>query len=344
MRTHDNMVDLISGNHCVIESIDNGLVTLDDGRVLAADVVKNCFYFAGNETPYPAPAVTVNGNDVIVDGKRVETGIMSPERVVATMPGAALILIKGKDDKHDLVRYDAAEERFNYRPIAEGIDRVDTLYDEDGILVYAVVSSDIRKVKDEDDNVVEMDEYRDTVFVLKDGKSIGQHGNMLLSSFEAKVLADDGRTQLFFLRRKGLKPVEDVDGYEFNIVEKLDGVDLVEISLIDDVDEDGEVVDTYTSRDCGHYPSFDRVGQIHDGHHGAFVVTGNGVAIFGRRHMAIGDDVLDVAKHYPYLVKFVPYSADHDHDTFVFADRDYNAKSVRVKRVGGPVGYVTTIE
>ena len=73
------------------------------------------------------------------------------------------------------------------------------------------------------------------------------------------------------------------------------------------------------------------------------VVTGNGIHIYGRRHMAIGQDVLDAVAKHPILVRFTAAGGSHNYDTFVLSDDKYNTVFIRVERVGGPVGYVTKI-
>ena len=269
---------------------------------------------------------------------------MKPIKVVATIPGAALILAEGKDRKKNLVRFDAVKGEFNHNAIAEAIDDVKVLYEKDGILVYSVVTENDRKVVDEDnDEEAVVKDYTDRVYVIKDGDVIDQFCNMNLDKHVETIIADDGQIQLFFERSKKLDIREDVDGYDFNVVSDMDGVDLVEITIVEEIDEETEeVIDVYANSDCAHYGEVKKIAQIHEDN-GVMVVTGNGIHIYGRRHMAIGQDVLDAVAKHPILVRFTAASGSHNHDTFVLSDDKYNTVFIRVERVGGPVGYVTKI-
>lgn len=343
-RLNDKMMNMVTGAEVMITAINGEEVTFDDGTVLTMDKVNACFKFVSNDTPYPAPNVEVNGNEVIVDGVKVVTGIMRPIKVVATIPGAALILVEGKDSKKNLVRFDAVKGEFNHNAIAEAIDDVRVLYEKDGILVYSVVTENDRKVVDEDnDKEAVVKDYTDRVYVIKDGNVIGQFCNMNLDKHVETIIADDGQIQLFFERSKKLDIREDVDGYDFNVVSDMDGVDLVEITIVEEIDEETEeVVDVYANSDCAHYGEVKKITQIHEDN-GVMVVTGNGIHIYGRRHMAIGQDVLDAVAKHPILVRFTAASGSHNHDTFVLSDDKYNTVFIRVERVGGPVGYITKI-
>lgn len=342
-RLNDKMMNMVTGAEVMITAINGEEVTFDDGTVLTMDKVNACFKFVSNDTPYPAPNVEVNGNEVIVDGVKVVTGIMRPIKVVATIPGAALILVEGKDSKKNLVRFDAVKGEFSHNAIAESIDDVKVLYEKDDILVYSVVTENDRKVVDEDDKENVVKDYADRVFVVKDGDVIGLFCNMILDKYVKTIIADDGQIQLFFERSKKLDIREDVDGYEFNAVSDMDGVDLVEISIVEEIDEETEeVVDIYANSDCAHYGEVKEIAQIHEDN-GVMVVTGNGIHIYGRRHMAIGQDVLDAVAKHPILVRFTAASGSHNHDTFVLSDDKYNTVFIRVERVGGPVGYITKI-
>lgn len=336
---------MVTGAEVMITAINGEEVTFDDGTVLTMDKVNACFKFVSNDTPYPAPNVEVNGNEVIVDGVKVVTGIMRPIKVVATIPGAALILVEGKDSKKNLVRFDAVKGEFSHNAIAESIDDVRVLYEKDGILVYSVVTENDRKVIDEDDKekTVVVKDYADRVYVIKDGDVIGQFFNMNLDKHVETIAADDGQIQLFFERSKKLDTREDTDGYDFYVVSDGDGVDLVEITIVEEIDEETEeVVDVYANSDCAHYGEVKKIAQIHEDN-GVMVVTGNGIHIYGRRHMAIGQDVLDAVAKHPILVRFTAASGSHNHDTFVLSDDKYNTVFIRVERVGGPVGYITKI-
>lgn len=344
-RLNDKMMNMVTGAEVMITAINGEEVTFDDGTVLTMDKVNACFKFVSNDTPYPAPNVEVNGNEVIVDGVKVVTGIMKPIKVVATIPGAALILVEGKDSKKNLVRFDAVKGEFNHNAIAEAIDDVRVLYEKDGILVYSVVTENDRKVVDEDDKekTVVVKDYADRVYVIKDGDVIGQFFNMNLDKHVETIAADDRQIQLFFERSKKLDTREDTDGYDFYVVSDGDGVDLVEITIVEEIDEETEeVVDVYANSDCAHYGEVKKIAQIHEDN-GVMVVTGNGIHIYGRRHMAIGQDVLDAVAKHPILVRFTAASGSHNHDTFVLSDDKYNTVFIRVERVGGPVGYITKI-
>lgn len=343
-RLNDKMMNMVTGAEVMITAINGEEVTFDDGTVLTMDKVNACFKFVSNDTPYPAPTAEVNGNEVIVDGVKVVTGIMKPIKVVATVPGAALILAEGKDSKKNLVRFDAVKGEFNHNAIAEAIDDVRVLYEKDGILVYSVVTENDRKVVDEDnDKEAVVKDYTDRVYVIKDGDVIGQFCNMNLDKHVETIIADDGQIQLFFERSKKLDIREDVDGYDFNVVSDMDGVDLVEITIVEEIDEETEeVVDVYANSDCAHYGEVKKIAQTHEDN-GVMVVTGNGIHIYGRRHMAIGQDVLDAVAKHPILVRFTAASGSHNHDTFVLSDDKYNTVFIRVERVGGPVGYITKI-
>lgn len=344
-RINDKMINMVTGAEVMITAINGEEVTFDDGTVLAKDKVNACFKFVSNDTPYPAPAAEVNGNEVVVDGVKVVTGIMKPIEVVATVPGAALILAEGKDSKKNLVRFDAVKGEFNHNAIAEAIDDVRVLYEKDGILVYAIVTENDRKVvdKDNDDEEAVVKDYADRVYVIKDGNVIGQFCNMNLDKHVKTIIADDGQIQLFFERGKKLDTREDTDGYDFYVVSDMDGVDLVEIEIVEEIDEETEeVTEVYTNSYCAHYGEVKRISQIHGGN-GVMVVTGNGIHIYGRRHMAIGQDVLDAVAEHPILVRFTAAGGSHSHDTFVLSDDKYNTVFIRVERVGGPVGYVTKI-
>ena len=344
-RLNDKMMNMVTGAEVMITAINGEEVTFDDGTVLTMDKVNACFKFVSNDTPYPAPNVEVNGNEVIVNGVKVVTGIMKPIKVVATIPGAALILVEGKDSKKNLVRFDAVKGEFNHNAIAEAIDDVRVLYEKDSILVYSVVTENDRKVVDEDDKekTVVVKDYADRVYVIKDGDVIGQFFNMNLDKHVETIAADDGQIQLFFERSKKLDTREDTDGYDFYVVSDGDGVDLVEITIVEEIDEETEeVVDVYANSDCAHYGEVKKIAQIHEDN-GVMVVTGNGIHIYGRRHMAIGQDVLDAVAKHPILVRFTAASGSHNHDTFVLSDDKYNTVFIRVERVGGPVGYITKI-
>ena len=299
-RLNDKMMNMVTGKSVVIVAINGDEITFDDGTALAIDKVNACFKFTGNDTAYPAPKAEVNGNEVIVDGVKVVTGIMKPIKVVATVPGAALILVEGKDSKKNLVRFDAVKGEFNHNAIAEAIDDVRVLYEKDGILVYSVVTENDRKVVDEDnDKEAVVKDYADRVYVIKDGDVIGQFFNMNLDKHVETIAADDGQIQLFFERSKKLDTREDTDGYDFYVVSDMDGVDLVEIAIVEEIDEETEeVVDVYANSDCAHYGEVKRISQIH-GDNGVMVVTSNGIHIYGRRHMAIGQDVLDAVAEHP---------------------------------------------
>lgn len=343
-RLNDKMMNMVTGAEVMITAINGEEVTFDDGTVLTMNKVNACFKFVSNDTPYPAPTVEVNGNEVIVDGVKVVTGIMKPIKVVATVPGAALILVEGKDSKKNLVRFDAVKGEFNHNAIAEAIDDVRVLYEKDGILVYSVVTENDRKVVDEDnDKEAVVKDYADRVYVIKDGDVIGQFFNMNLDKHVETIAADDGQIQLFFERSKKLDTREDTDGYDFYVVSDMDGVDLVEIAIVEEIDEGTEeVADVYTDSYCAHYGEVKKIAQIHEDN-GVMVVTGNGIHIYGRRHMAIGQDVLDAVAKHPILVRFTAASGSHNHDTFVLSDDKYNTVFIRVERVGGPVGYITKI-
>lgn len=344
-RLNDRMVNLVTGAEVTITAINGEEVTFDDGTVLTMDKVNACFEFVSNDTPYPAPAAEVNGNEVVVDGVKVVTGIMKPIKVVATVPGAALILAEGKDSKKNLVRFDAVKGEFNHNAIAEAIDDVRVLYEKDGILIYSVVIENDRKVVDEDNDekTVVVKDYTDRVYVIKDGNVIGQFCNMNLDKHAETIAADDGQIQLFFERSKKLDTREDTDGYDFYVVSDMDGVDLVEIAIVEEIDEETEeVADVYANSYCAHYGEVKRISQIH-GDNGVMIVTGNGIHIYGRRHMAIGQDVLDAVAEHPILVRFTAAGGSHNYDTFVLSDDKYNTVFIRVERVGGPVGYVTKI-
>lgn len=342
-RISDKMINMVTGKSVVIVAINGDEITFDDGTALAIDKVNACFKFVSNDTPYPAPTAEVNGNEVIVDGVKVVTGIMKPIKVVATIPGAALILAEGKDSKKNLVRFDAVKGEFNHNAIAEAIDDVKVLYEKDGILVYSVVTENDRKVVEDNDEEAVVKDYTDRVYVIKDGDVIGQFCNMNLDKHVETIIADDGQIQLFFERSKKLDTREDTDGYDFYVVSDMDGVDIVEITIVEEIDEETEeVVDVYANSDCAHYGEVKRISQIH-GDNGVMVVTSNGIHIYGRRHMAIGQDVLDAVAEHPILVRFTAAGGSHNHDTFVLSDDKYNTVFIRVERVGGPVGYVTKI-
>lgn len=343
-RLNDKMMNMVTGAEVMVIAINGEEVTFNDGTVLTMDKVNACFKFVSNDTPYPAPTAEVNGNEVVVDGVKVVTGIMKPIKVVATVPGAALILAEGKDSKKNLVRFDAVKGEFNHNAIAEAIDDVRVLYEKDGILVYSVVTENDRKVVDEDnDKEAVVKDYADRVYVIKDGDVIGQFFNMNLDKHVETIAADDGQIQLFFERSKKLDTREDTDGYDFYVVSDMDGVDLVEIAIVEEIDEETEeVADVYTDSYCAHYGEVKKIAQIHEDN-GVMVVTGNGIHIYGRRHMAIGQDVLDAVAKHPILVRFTAASGSHNHDTFVLSDDKYNTVFIRVERVGGPVGYITKI-
>lgn len=344
-RLNDKMKSMVTGAEATITAINGEEVTFDDGTVISMDKVNACFEFVSNDTPYPAPVAEVNSNEVVVDGVKVVTGIMKPIKVVAAVPGAALILTEGKDSKKNLVRFDAVKGEFNHNAIAEAIDDVRVLYEKDGILIYSVVTENDRKVvnEDNDEKTVVVKDYTDRVYVVKDGDVIGQFCNMNLDKHVETIAADDGQIQLFFERSKKLDTREDTDGYDFYVVSDMDGVDLVEIAIVEEIDEETEeVADVYANSYCAHYGEVKRISQIH-GDNGVMVVTGNGIHIYGRRHMAIGQDVLDAVAEHPILVRFTAAGGSHNYDTFVLSDDKYNTVFIRVERVGGPVGYVTKI-
>lgn len=344
-RLNDKMKSMVTGAEVMITAINGEEVTFDDGTVISMDKVNACFDFVSNDTPYPAPVAEVNSNEVVVDGVKVVTGIMKPIKVVAAVPGAALILTEGKDSKKNLVRFDAVKGEFNHNAIAEAIDDVRVLYEKDGILIYSVVTENDRKVvnEDNDEKTVVVKDYTDRVYVVKDGDVIGQFCNMNLDKHVETIAADDGQIQLFFERSKKLDTREDTDGYDFYVVSDMDGVDLVEIAIVEEIDEETEeVADVYANSYCAHYGEVKRISQIH-GDNGVMVVTGNGIHIYGRRHMAIGQDVLDAVAEHPILVRFTAAGGSHNYDTFVLSDDKYNTVFIRVERVGGPVGYVTKI-
>ena len=122
----------------------------------------------------------------------------------------------------------------------------------------------------------------------------------------------------------------------------MDGIDLIEIKVYEKKDEDGEVAGVYADAFENHYGNVRAISKVH-GSEQVMVVTDSGIHIFGRRHMAIGQDVLDAVEKYPILCRFTAAKDSHRHDTFVLANSNYESVTIRVKRVGGPVGYVTEI-
>ena len=60
MRTNDVMRNMVTGNVATIAAIKGENVTFDNGDTLPAAVVKNCFSFIENESPYEAPQAVVS--------------------------------------------------------------------------------------------------------------------------------------------------------------------------------------------------------------------------------------------------------------------------------------------
>lgn len=340
MRTNDVMRNMVTGNVATIAAVKGENVTFDNGDTLPAAVVNNCFSFIENESPYEAPQAVVNENELFVDGEKVVTGIMKLEKVLFTVPAQVYILVENKDKKKDIVRYDVRTEKFDN--IHVGFDRVEILYNQEGILIYSVVTETDRQVAGEaEDEKATVKEYSDKVYILKEGCSIGELYNMALDKFVKEIKTDNG-VLVFFERNKALNTKDDLDGYEFITPVDMDGIDLVEIKVYEEKDEDGEVTGVYADAFENHYGNVRAISKVH-GSEQVMVVTDSGIHIFGRRHMAIGQDVLDAVEKYPILCRFTAAKDSHRHDTFVLANSSYESVTIRVKRVGGPVGYVTEI-
>lgn len=340
MRTNDVMRNMVTGNVVTIAAVNGENVTFDNGDTLPATVVKNCFSFIKNESPYEAPQAVVHGNELFVDGEKIVTGIMKLEKVLFTVPAQVYILVEDKDKKKDIVRYDIRTEKFD--SIHAGFDRVEMLYDQDGTIIYSVVTETDRQVAGETEGEkATAKEYSDKVYILKEGRSVGEFCNMALDKFVKDVKTDNGDL-VFFERNKALNTKDDLDGYEFITPVDMDGIDLIEIKVYEKKDEDGKVIGVYADACENHYGNVRKISKVH-GSEQVMVVTDSGIHIFGRRHMAIGQDVLDAVEKYPILCRFTVANDSHRYDTFVLANSSYESVTIRVKRVGGPVGYVTEI-
>ena len=340
MRTNDVMRNMVTGSVATITAIKGENVTFDNGDTLPATVVKNCFSFIENESPYEAPQAVVKENELFVDGEKIVTGIMKLEKVLFAVPAQVYILVENKDKKKDIVRYDVRTEKFDN--IQVGFDRVEVLYNQDGIIIYSVVTETDRQVAGEAESEKStVKEYSDKVYILKDGCNIGGFCNMALDRFVKDVKTDNG-VLVFFERNKALKTQNDLDGYEFITPVDMDGIDLIEIKTYEEKDEDGGIVGVYAEALENHYGNVRKISKVH-GSEQVMVVTDSGIHIFGRRHMAIGQDVLDTVEKYPILCRFTAAKDSHRHDTFVLSNSNYESVTIRVKRVGGPVGYVTEI-
>ena len=341
LRKNDVMLDMVKGNVVKVVKVKGDEITFDNETTYNVETVKNCFRFIENNTPYEAPVVAIDAKGFIVDEQYVETGIMQPVAVLFTAPGVAVITTKGKGEKINLVSYNVETEKFC--TIVESVDTAKVLFNDNGVVIYTVVTENERKMKNDKDEVEIVKDYSDHIYVLKDGKLIGEFSNLLLEKNPIKVIeTNDEETKIFFERNKILHLFDDINGYEFGIPAKMDGVDLIAITINEILDEQGEVEDVYANARSSHYSSVTSISQVH-GSDDIMVVTGSGIHIYGRQHMAIGQNVLATVAEFPILCRFTAAGNGHRHDTFVLANDAYETAAIRVKRVGGPVGYVTEI-
>ena len=341
IRKNDVMLDMVKGTVVTVVEVKGDKITFDNETTFDVETVKNCFKFIENNTPYEAPVVAIDAKGLLVNGEYVKTGIMKPLSILFTAPGKAIILTEGKEGKYNVVEYNVPTNSFWV--VEAGVSNSYVIYNKDGIVVYTTITENDRKVKTDDDKIEVVKDYSDQVYVLKDGKEIGKFTNLILENAPIEVIkTDDEETKIFFEKSKMLELCDDVDGYEFGIPTKMDGVDLIAITVNEVVDEQGEVEDVYANVYSSHYSSVTGISQAH-GSDDVMVVTGSGIHIYGRRHMAIGSDVLETVKQYPILCRFTAAGNGHNHDTFVLANEAYETATIRVKRVGGPVGYITEI-
>lgn len=339
MRVGDQMMDLITGEKKVIQSLSPE-VTFEDGSKM-----KNatCYDFLGNETPFPVPKeITINDHTMVIDGVTVDCGHFHPVRVLHKYEGGLVLEALAKDQKHKiLLSYAISTDRF-YVLSEHAADRFDVVYDDGKI--WAIRSERTDEVTEED----EEDE---------NGNPVVHHPvfeNLLIfNGFEKlDVLSSDwmfGNVTDIRKDENGLPTIVFVsekkknDYVEPEMVKDRTRIERIKVSVLphDEDDEDEEEEPEY---------QVTRISDVFLGRPQSVAITPAGdlfaigdqsILYSGRcKRWANGEDVVQAAVSHPH---FIRCETDGRMTTFVLANDQYDTVQIKTESTADR-GLVSTIE
>lgn len=340
MRVGDQMMDLITGEKKVIQSLSPE-VTFEDGSKMENPV---CYNFLGNNNPFPVPAeITINNHTMVIDGSTVDCGHFRPLKVLHKYDGGIVLEALAKDQQHKiLLSYAVNTDRF-FVLSEHAADRFDVVYDDGKIwIVRSERTDEVTDDEEQDENgnpVVHHPVFENLLifngFEKLDVLSSDWSFNNVMTNIRKDE--NDLPTLVFVSKNKR-------NEYgEFEKVEDKTCIERVKISLLphdeddeDDEDEPEYQVTQFSDMFLGKLQSvaITPAGDL-------FAIGDQSILYAGRcKRWANGSDVVEAAVTHPHLIRC---EADGSKTTFVLANDQYEAVQIKTESTADR-GLVSTVE
>lgn len=330
----------IDGKERVVETVGSstGEVTFDDGLVIKNMSAFEFFGCIEQNIQLSKEDVVVLEGKLLINDEEIEVGTLYVEKMLSVkFKNRVLLLVKSLiENKHDIFEYRLDQDRFN--KIVEGISGVkEVCLEDDG----------------GEEKFVEVEWEENSLFIYSEDSDFGNTESVFIEKplgelKETRV--DEGYTIMVFVSDKDIEIQHDVyDECYWTTNDKSNVVTEVvltkRIESIYGKDEDDEE-DKYVYKDYD-INSF-VIEDLEDAkitylNNSLLLITKDGICFtnngFSPRY-AKGQDVLDVVKDYPYIVRLEPGKV---HNEFVFANESGEVATVKVTKTSDR-GYVTEIE
>lgn len=339
MRVGDQMMDLITGEKKVIQSLSPE-ITFEDGSKM-----KNatCYDFLGNDTPFPVPKeITINDHTMVIDGVTIDCGHFSPLKVLHKYEGGLVLEALAKDQKHRiLLSYAISTDRF-FVMSEHAADSFDVIYDDGRIWIVRSERTDEvtdDEELDENGNPVVHHLVFENLLIFNDYKKLDILSSDWMFGTVANIKKDEnGLPTIVFVSEKKRNDYGEPEKVEDRV-----RIERIKVSVLpqDEDDEDDEEEPEYqvtriSDVFLGKPKSVDitPAGDL-------FAIGDQSILYAGRcKRWANGSDVVEAAVTHPHLIRC---ETDGNKTTFVLANDQYDIVQVKTESTADR-GLVSTVE
>ena len=341
-RKGDVYLDTIGGTIITVVKADNGMVVFDNGATVKEDAMET-YVFQKNDEGFEIPQkddVSLDDGVLYWRGRPISSGTLKIEKILAPVPGGAIMAVAGKDGTGtDVFRYNVFEDRFT------------KLFHEAGTIQVLFCDKDVVFLLGREEAAIKVEENEFTsvserVYLVKDGHLDtvydAEDGNVGTKAVCAEN--NDDRVSVVVSGDKAFEEKLDEEGNPFYVETEAGKKVTRQFVITRTRDEDGDEI--YASTDMISVKTSlvpTAVKPVHDGRGSVVVVTDDEIvytnAGYSQRR-AVGRDVVKTFKSHPYLVRLEPGT---HRNVFVLANEDREIAKIVVTKTQDR-GYVTEIE
>lgn len=336
-RVGDKMLDMVTGEIKEVTTIDP--IVFSDGSEMRNP---DCYKFLGNDNPFPIPGeITINGSELSIDGRTIETGHFRCTRVLHKYEGGLVLEASAKDQIHKiLINYNVGSDTFHV--ITEHAADHFAVIEDDG-KIWSVRSTRTDEVEDEDEdgNPVKHHPVFENIIVLKDGNILEMLSSDWMFGKVAGIRKDGDNKTVTIVLVSGKKRDEHGEPQDTDGKSRITRVTIsAPLEPEDENNPEEYGVETRTDMFLG---TARKISLVPHGIFapGLFVIGWSSILYSGeRKRWADGADVAETAMAYPHLIRC---DVDGDTTTFVLANDQYETVRIRTEATSDR-GLVSTIE